>query len=119
MNGRRIAFWAATGMLCALMFLSAGLYMSDHSTVVMQFRQLGYPEHLVLPLAIAKIFGALSILTRISPTLTEWAYAGFFFDLSLATLAHHTSGVEGIILPVFGLICWVLSYFLAKDIFRT
>ncbi|MCP4297158.1 MAG: hypothetical protein GY786_16270 [Proteobacteria bacterium] len=52
------------------------------------FKSLGYPTHVIYPLAIAKILGITAILTKKSDLLKEWAYAGFFFELVLATMAH-------------------------------
>jgi len=69
------------------------------------FENLGYPTYLIYPLAIAKILGLIAIWTRLSRTLTEWAYAGFFFDVILALVAHlsvsdggHTFALVGVIL---------------------
>jgi DoxX-like family len=43
-------------------------------------------------LGLAKILGAIAILTRQSPKLTEWAYAGFAFDFLGATASHLLAG---------------------------
>lgn len=84
----RIIYLVATGLITALMLMSAGMYFVNHTGVSKIFTELGYPSYLVYPLAIAKILGLIAIWTKKSNTLTEWAYAGFFFDFVLAFSAH-------------------------------
>lgn len=75
------------------------------------FEQLGYPTYLIYPLAIAKILGLIAILTRISPLLLEWAYAGFFFDTVLAFMAHRAIGDGAEVFAGVGLLLVLLSRF--------
>ncbi len=49
---------------------------------------LGYPLYLMRILGLAKILGAVAIVTNRSRTLAEWAYAGFVFDLVGAVASH-------------------------------
>ena len=78
----------STGLLTLLMCFSAGMYFFNYDMVVEAFSTLGYPPYLIYPLAIAKILGLIAIWTKKSVRLKEWAYAGFFFDLLLALVAH-------------------------------
>jgi len=55
------------------------------------------------------------VLWRKSAWLTEWAYAGFFFDLILASAAHHYAG-HTIGLSVFAIPLILASYFLGKTV---
>lgn len=84
----RIIYYIATGLLTALMLMSAGMYFFNHEMVAETFSKLGYPTYIIYPLAIAKILGLIAIWTKKSNTLKEWAYAGFFFDFVLALAAH-------------------------------
>lgn len=84
-----ILYWIFTSLLCLLMLFSVSMYFFRHANVSEVFTILGYPSYLVYPLAVAKILGILAILTRLNKTLTEWAYAGFFFDFVLAFFAHY------------------------------
>lgn len=84
----RIIYFVATGLLTALMLMSAGMYFFNHEMVAETFGKLGYPSYIIYPLAIAKILGLIAIWTKKSNTLKEWAYAGFFFDFVLAISAH-------------------------------
>ncbi|MEM9990693.1 MAG: DoxX family protein [Bacteroidota bacterium] len=85
---KRIVYWVATGLLCTLMTGSAINYFLNFEAVAEEFAALGYPTHLIIPLAIAKLLGVVAILSNKSQVLKEWAYAGFFFDFVLAFLAH-------------------------------
>lgn len=88
----RIIYWVATGLLCALMTVSASGGLISTATVAEAYGKLGFPAFIVLPLSIAKILGVVAILTNRSQILKEWAYAGIFFDLLLAFGAHINAG---------------------------
>ncbi len=88
MKNYKWAYWISTGLLTALMLMSAGMYFFNHAEVSKVFANLGYPTHVIYPLAIAKILGLVAIWTNQSKALKEWAYAGFFFDFVLAFMAH-------------------------------
>lgn len=107
------AYWIATLLLCALMLYSAQMYFFNVEMVKGYFTHLGYPSYIVIPLAIAKVLGAIMILWRKSDWLTEWAYAGFFFDTSLAFFAHYLQK-ESIYLSLSGALLVLISYFLGK-----
>ena len=79
------------------------------------FESFNYPTYIVIPLAIAKVLGVLMIPWRYSKWLTEWAYAGFFFDLILATAAHHYAD-HTIGLSVYAIPFLFVSYFLGKEL---
>jgi len=53
---------------------------------------LGYPLYLMKILGLAKILGAIAIVSNRSRTLKEWAYAGFTFDFLGATASHVLAG---------------------------
>lgn len=88
MKANKIVYYIATGLLSALMLMSAGMYFGNYDMVSATFAALGYPTYIIYPLAVAKILGVAAIWTRLHPTLVEWAYAGFFFDVVLAMFAH-------------------------------
>ncbi|WP_312029612.1 DoxX family protein [Paenibacillus sedimenti] len=53
---------------------------------------LGYPAYLATILGLWKLLGVIAIVIPRFPRLKEWAYAGFFFELSGAALSHAFSG---------------------------
>lgn len=81
----------------------------------MIFEVLHYPLYIVLPLAVLKIAGVAMILWRGSRWLTEWAYAGFFFDVLLATGAH-LSNNDSALPPLFAMLLILISYFFGKTV---
>ena len=79
------------------------------------FEQFNYPTYIVWPLAVLKILGVVMILWRKNKWLTEWAYAGFFFDLILASAAHYNAG-HGIGLSIYAIPLLFISYFLGREL---
>lgn len=113
----KIIYWVSTGLLSAMMGMGAIMYFLQNEMVCEMFVSLGYPAHLVYPLAIAKLLGIVAILTKKSHTLKEWAYAGFFFDLVLATMAHLQAGDGGFVSPLVALAILMISLFYDRKVF--
>ncbi len=88
MKSQKIIYWAITGLFTVMMMMSAGMYIFNHGEISIAFEKLGYPTYVIYPLAMAKILGLIAIWTKLSKTLTEWAYAGFSFNAVLAFFAH-------------------------------
>lgn len=113
MNIKKIIYWIATIGVCGIFLFSAGMYFTKYEMVKGFFEVLNHPTYLVYPLATLKIIGVAMILWRKSSWLTEWAYAGFFFNAILASTAHYNAGHEiGLSYVVIPLI--LISYFLGK-----
>ncbi|MGO4499078.1 DoxX family protein [Paenibacillus sp. 2RAB27] len=53
---------------------------------------LGYPEYILTILGFWKLMAVIAILIPRFPRLKEWAYAGFFFELSGAAASHILNG---------------------------
>ena len=114
MNITKVTYYTSTGILTAIMLLSAGMYIFNNAAIQGAFTSLGYPTYLVYPLAIAKLLGLVAIWTKKSTWLKEWAYAGFFFDTALALTAHLVVGDGGFLLSGTALVMIFLSYFSGK-----
>ena len=117
MRVTKILYYTSTILLTLLMLFSAYNYVAKHEMIADFFEHLNYPTYLVYPLAVAKILGLLAIWTRLSKWLTEWAYAGFFFDVVLAFFAHYMTDGGGVQLPLLGLLFVIVSYFTNKRLF--
>ena len=113
---KKIIYWVATAVLCGIMLYSAQMYFRNTEMVEGYFEMLNYPTYFVIPLAVLKVVGVIMILWRKSQWLTEWAYAGFFFDLVLATAAHYYAGDGVLGFSLYALIALFPSYFLGKYI---
>jgi hypothetical protein len=112
-------FWISSGLLSALMLLSASMYLFNHEEVSKNFIKLGYPTYIIYPLAIAKLLGIITILYRKCKTLTEWAYAGFSFNFTLAFFAHIMIGDGQEMGAIIALLLLCSSYFFYKKTFFT
>ena len=113
----KIAYWIVTGLLCLMMLFAAGMEIFSFSESVKVLSQLGFPDFIAYVLPVTKILGVVAIATRKFKTLTEWAYAGFFFDFTLAALAHYFSGVPSPAAAVVALVLLMISYALGKKVY--
>lgn len=111
----KIVYWIATIALCTIMLYSAQMYFLKTEAVKGYFESFNYPSYIVIPLAIAKVLGIIAILTNKITWLKEWAYVGFFFDLVLASAAHHYAG-HGIGLSVYAILILIISYTTGKKV---
>ena len=116
MNIRKIIYWIGTLGLCGLMLYSAQMYFFNTEAVEGYFEFLKYPSYIVIPLAVAKVLAVIMVLWRVSPWLTEWAYAGLFFDMVLAFAAHQVSEGGGGTAALLGLVFLLTSYFFGKEL---
>jgi hypothetical protein len=115
----KIKYWIATGLLSAMMLMSAGMYIFNNAMVGELFQSLGYPVYIIYPMATAKILGILVILTKKSNFLKELAYAGFFYDFLLAFSAHINAADGGFIPSIVAMTLLIISYFYDKKVFKT
>lgn len=116
MNVQKISYWISTGLLTAIMLFSIYNYFFNHEAIVGYFEYFGYPAYLVYPLAVAKILGLAAIWGNFSKWLKEWAYAGFFFNTTLAFFAHYISDGTGYLFAVLAFVGTVVSYFTGKEL---
>lgn len=87
----KIFYWIATLWL-ALGMLSTGIVqLLRVEEEVENFKQLNYPVYLLTILGVWKILGVIAVLIPRFPLIKEWAYAGFFFAMSGATLSRIAS----------------------------
>ena len=114
----KVIYWIATLWL-ALGMTSTGvvqLMKIDEEIALME--GLGYPIYLLTILGVWKILGVIAVLIPKFPLLKEWAYAGFFFNMSGAVFSHIASGSAGqdyfgpILLIVLTVVSW---YFRPAD----
>jgi hypothetical protein len=95
MNTKQWAGWIVTGLMAALMLLSAVPDVLRLSGALDVFRHLGYPSYLLPFLGTAKILGIAAILVPGVPKLKEWAFAGLLFDVAGAFYSHLAVGDPG------------------------
>jgi len=115
MKKNKIIYYVATGLLTALMLMSIGMYLFKHEEIVKAFTSFGFPTYIIYPLATAKFLGLIAIWLVNNKSVKEWAYAGFFFDLVLASMAHHYAG-HAIGLSVYAIVILIVSYGVGKKV---
>ena len=108
---RKIAYWAATGLVGIATLSAAFSYLTAAPEAVENFRHVGYPQQLRVLLGIGKLAGAIVLLVPRLPALKEWAYAGFTFMWIAATVAHYLAADGKSLLPVALLGLLAISYF--------
>ena len=114
-KSQRIIFRVATGILSVIVLMFVANSIFNREMFMNRFSALGYPPHIIYPLAAAKVLGLLAIWSNRSATLKEWAYAGFFFNFVLAFVAElQAQDGEYISTPV-ALLCLLASYFSEKS----
>lgn len=112
----KIIYWISTGLLSLMMVMSAGMYFINTDQVGEIFVALGYNERIVIPLAILKILGIITIWTNFSRVIKEWAYFGFLLDFLLALEGHLSAQDGGHVTAIIAIILWSISYLYDKKL---
>ena len=96
------AYWVATILGPASFVIGGYLHLTRDPQVMATLAHLGYPPYFATILGVWKTLGAIAIVGPGFPRLKEWAYAGFFFDLTgaAATRAFVGDGVVDILAPL-------------------
>ena len=84
----KIIYWISTLWLALGMTPTGMVQLLKMDEEVEKFSQLGYPGYLLTVLGVWKVLGVIAVLMPKYPLLKEWAYAGFFFNMSGAVLSH-------------------------------
>lgn len=114
MTKYRLAYGLSTGLFVLALAASGIMELIQHEEMIKGFQHLGYPTYLLTILGVAKLLGVAALVYPRWRTLTEWAYAGFVFDLIGASASHAFSGdpVANIISPLVFLGILSASYYL-------
>lgn len=114
-KGAKIGYYVGTGLLSALMLMSAGMYFGNNAEIVKEFTRMEFPTWIIYPLGTAKILGVATLWFVNNKRLKMMAYAGFFFNILLAFGAHIGvgDGPEGWAGAAMGLVFWALSFLFA------
>lgn len=101
-RARTIAFWVATIFGPASFVIGGYLHLTRDPQVMATLAHLGYPVYFATIMGVWKLLGAIAIVVPGMPRLKEWAYAGFFFDLTgaAATRAFVGDGAADILAPL-------------------
>ncbi|RYZ02662.1 MAG: DoxX family protein [Myxococcales bacterium] len=113
----RVVYAVTTVLFLALQSWSVWQYLTEAPRMTDTITELGYPIYFMKILAVAKLLGVLAIATGLSPTLKEWAYAGFTFDVCGAFASHVSRGDSLIValVPLAFLAAQLASYYCWKQ----
>ncbi len=114
----KIIYWIATGFLALGMTAGGVQQLVQIGGYVEIITGLGYPLYFMSILGAWKVLGVIAILSPKFPLVKEWAYAGFFFAMSGATISHLSAGqpfteaIPSLVLLTITVISW---YFRPTD----
>jgi hypothetical protein len=89
---KQIGYWVATMAFVLAMLLFATGELSQGPDTAQHSINGGELAYLFPILGVWKLLGIIALLVPGFPRLKEWAYAGFFFDLTGAAVLSITSG---------------------------
>ena len=114
---KTIAFWATTIFGPTSFVIGGVLHLTQSDQVAATLGHLGYPLYFAGLLGMWKLAGAVVITLPGLPRLKEWAYAGFFFDLTAAAYSRAAvgDGVIDIAAPLVFLAIVLASWALRPD----
>jgi uncharacterized membrane protein YphA (DoxX/SURF4 family) len=81
---RTTAYWLTTILGPASFLMGGFLGVTRDPQMLATLHHLGYPDYFATISGTWKILGALAVVAPGLPRLKEWAYAGFFFELTAA-----------------------------------
>jgi hypothetical protein len=112
MNRTRIAYIAVTALFCLIIAPSGVLDIVQPSFVVDAMELIDLPLHLITLIGVWKLLGILALAMPRFTRINEWAYAGFFFDLTGAAYLHGAAGdtVQSVVTPLVFLVPLFASY---------
>lgn len=113
-KSKLIAYWFTT-VLLTLGMLAGGIAQLLHVKWNADgIIHLGFPVYVLNILGTWKVLGVLVLLLPGLTLLKEWAYAGFFFLMTGAVVAHLASGdpFAGVIWQIIFVLLIVLSWYL-------
>ncbi len=114
---KTMTYWAATVFGPASFVIGGVIGLTHGAEMLNNLAHLGYPAYFSTILGAWKLLGAIAIVAPGFPRLKEWAYAGFFFDLTAAAYSHAVVGdsAADILAPVAFLVLVGASWALRPE----
>lgn len=88
----KIIYWIATLWLALGMTSTGIVQIMGVQQEADMFARIGYPAYFMTIIGVWKVLGVIAILIPRFPLIKEWAYAGFFFNMTGAVFSHAFSG---------------------------
>ncbi|MRX28337.1 DoxX family protein [Kangiella sp. HZ709] len=112
---KQVLYWSATLVMFYFMLYAAINYHIKHEVMASFFKQFGYPEYIVYPLAYLKVTALLVILINRYNNLKEMAYGAYFINTLMSTTAHLKAGHQPTHAYVL-IIAIMFSYWLSNQV---
>jgi hypothetical protein len=112
-----VCFWIVTTLFCVQIGFTAYAQLTLPQ-LAEAFTRLGFPGYFRVQLALAKLLGVIVLLSPVSASLKEWAYAGFGITLTSAIIAHVAVG-DGVAAWGWAAgtgVLWAVSYVLWRRV---
>ncbi len=116
MNKKKTAFIAVTALFSLAILLGAVMDITQPEMVVTIMESIGLPLHLLTLIGIWKLLGVGALAFPKFRRVNEWAYAGFFFDLTGAAYVHAAAGDWAGVAPPFVLIGLLLTSYRLRSV---
>jgi len=109
----KIIYWIATLWLALGMTSTGIVQIMKVPMEVDMMARIGYPSYFLTIIGVWKLLGVIAVLAPRFPLLKEWAYAGFFFNMTGAVFSHLFSGSEAIELfgPMLLIVLTIISWY--------
>jgi hypothetical protein len=113
-------YWGATVLLALFMAFSSVWYFVGAGPAA-SFEHLGFPDFLRIELGIAKMAGAVALLTPMPRAVKEWTYAGFAITFVSAGIAHAAAGdpISALVPPIVAFALLMTSYVTYHQYYRS
>ena len=114
MNAKLIGYWTTLVLFCAAMGFGAVADLTQNPAIMEGMKKLGYPDYFVYIIGFWKLAGVIALLLPEWGLVKEWAYAGFFFDLTGASASHvfakdaMPEPIVPLVLLAIGMVSWYL-----------
>ena len=109
----KIIYWVATLWLALGMTSTGIVQLLKSKEEISLMTQLGYPVYFLTIIGTWKLLGVVAVLIPKFPLLKEWAYAGFFFNMTGAIFSHvaMSSGAIDFFGPSLLIVLTVVSWY--------
>lgn len=89
---KSVAYWVTTIFGPSSFVIGGVLHLRLSPDVVETLHHLGYPTYFAFILGLGNLLGAIICTVPGVPRLKEWAYAGFFLNLTAAAFSRYAAG---------------------------
>ena len=123
MKATKNIYWVSTALVILIMLFTA-VQTFTHLDHMEDFaKQIQFPAYMFVMLSVAKVLGIITLLIPGYPTVKEWVYAGFTFDLIGAIVLFAGSALSfpiGLWAPMaVALLMLAISYITYHKILKT